>query len=295
MEQYREINGEYSVAEEAPVLPIANKTLPTTSNQSNCGDHDPPYIASSDSAPPDPISSGSTLPESAPPGHAHPDPTPITDHSIKTMANGEKNLIPPESGTSQASSQDRPARAVPDLERTGVIEEQEEAFAMESKSDEKGVAAVEDKAGEFSYIPMPAVHVSCVGSVDSAAGAEQDTSAEPVILSVTKGSKLVPRFMFNIADGGFTELHTLWSSEKTKGFSAKTWGRRHDYWLLKAVVDCGYCRWMEICADPRFSLLNQPFQPDDSVLETKNRFLMKRFKVSVSDRWVWLCEHALPS
>ena len=110
-------------------------------------------------------------------------------------------------------------------------------------------------------------------------GVEQDLSAEPVILSVTKGSKAVPRFMFNIADGGFTELHALWSSEKTKGFSPKTWGRRHDYWLLKGVVDCGYCRWMEICSDPRFSLLNQPFQPDDSVLETKNRFLMKRFKV----------------
>ena len=44
------------------------------------------------------------------------------------------------------------------------------------------------------------------------------------------------RFMFNIADGGFTELHNLWSEEKIKGFSLKIWGRHHDYWLLKGLV-----------------------------------------------------------
>ena len=44
------------------------------------------------------------------------------------------------------------------------------------------------------------------------------------------------KFMFNIADGGFTELHNLWSDEKTKGFSLRGWGRHHDYWLLKGLV-----------------------------------------------------------
>ncbi len=49
-----------------------------------------------------------------------------------------------------------------------------------------------------------------------------------------KGEK--KRFMFNIADGGFTELHSLWAEEKTKGFEPTLWGRHHDYWLLKGLV-----------------------------------------------------------
>ena len=44
------------------------------------------------------------------------------------------------------------------------------------------------------------------------------------------------RFMFNIADGGFTELHCLWAEEKINGFNHNFWCRHHDYWLLKALV-----------------------------------------------------------
>ena len=42
-------------------------------------------------------------------------------------------------------------------------------------------------------------------------------------------------FMFNIADGGFTELHTLWQNEEkaaVPGREYEIWHRRHDYWLL---------------------------------------------------------------
>ena len=53
-------------------------------------------------------------------------------------------------------------------------------------------------------------------------------------------SSQTQRFMFNIADGGFTELHSVWAAEKTKGFSPSVWGRRHDYWLLKAIVTYPY-------------------------------------------------------
>lgn len=42
--------------------------------------------------------------------------------------------------------------------------------------------------------------------------------------------------MFNIADGGFTELHSLWAIEKSQGFDAKKWGRHHDYWLLRGIT-----------------------------------------------------------
>ena len=43
------------------------------------------------------------------------------------------------------------------------------------------------------------------------------------------------KFMFNIADGGFTELHTLWQNEEkaaVPGREYEIWHRRHDYWLL---------------------------------------------------------------
>lgn len=47
------------------------------------------------------------------------------------------------------------------------------------------------------------------------------------------------KFMFNIADGGFTELHTLWTNEQRalhQGKEHEVWHRRHDYWLLAGIV-----------------------------------------------------------
>lgn len=47
------------------------------------------------------------------------------------------------------------------------------------------------------------------------------------------------KFMFNIADGGFTELHTLWTNEQRAlqpGKEHEVWHRRHDYWLLAGIV-----------------------------------------------------------
>lgn len=43
-------------------------------------------------------------------------------------------------------------------------------------------------------------------------------------------------FMFNIADGGFTDLHSYWSEEKNTKFNPSVWQRRHDYWLLKGIM-----------------------------------------------------------
>ncbi|XP_019855875.1 PREDICTED: chromodomain-helicase-DNA-binding protein 5-like isoform X1 [Amphimedon queenslandica] len=100
-------------------------------------------------------------------------------------------------------------------------------------------------------------------------------------VSVTKpsSSPLKSKLMFNIADGGFTELHSLWSVEKTQGYDPTKWGRHHDYWLLKGIVKHGYCRWSEICADPHLSILNKPFTPEENASDAKNRFLLRRFKL----------------
>ncbi|XP_055016435.1 chromodomain-helicase-DNA-binding protein 5 [Boleophthalmus pectinirostris] len=94
------------------------------------------------------------------------------------------------------------------------------------------------------------------------------------------------KFMFNIADGGFTELHTLWQTEERAALSSgkmhDIWHRRHDYWLLAGIVTHGYARWQDIQNDPRYAILNEPFKTEmhkGNYLEMKNKFLARRFKL----------------
>lgn len=71
-----------------------------------------------------------------------------------------------------------------------------------------------------------------------------------------KGSK----FMFNIAEGGFSEIHKLWEKEEESvvpNRELETWHRRHDYWLLAAIVKYGYARWTDIQNDPAFYIINE--------------------------------------
>merc|ERR1712226_356177 len=92
-------------------------------------------------------------------------------------------------------------------------------------------------------------------------------------------------FKFNIADGGFTELHTLWQNEEkaaVPGREFEIWHRRHDYWLLSGIVCHGYGRWQDIQNDQRFTIINEPFKMDvgkGNFLEIKNKFLVRRFKL----------------
>ena len=92
-------------------------------------------------------------------------------------------------------------------------------------------------------------------------------------------------FMFNIADGGFTELHSLWLNKQralTPNQENDIWHRRHDYWLLAGVVAHGYSRWQDIQIDPKFTIINEPFKTDmakGNFLEMKNKFLARRFKL----------------
>ncbi|XP_041444883.1 chromodomain-helicase-DNA-binding protein 3-like isoform X2 [Xenopus laevis] len=94
------------------------------------------------------------------------------------------------------------------------------------------------------------------------------------------------RFMFNIADGGFTELHTLWQNEERaavcSGRLNDIWHRRHDYWLLAGIVIHGYARWQDIQNDAPFAVINEPFKSEankGNFLEMKNKFLARRFKL----------------
>ncbi|XP_078507685.1 chromodomain-helicase-DNA-binding protein 4 isoform X3 [Lissotriton helveticus] len=94
------------------------------------------------------------------------------------------------------------------------------------------------------------------------------------------------RFMFNIADGGFTELHSLWQNEERAATVTKKtyeiWHRRHDYWLLAGIINHGYARWQDIQNDARYAILNEPFKGEmnrGNFLEIKNKFLARRFKL----------------
>ncbi|XP_077446091.1 chromodomain-helicase-DNA-binding protein 4a [Stigmatopora argus] len=98
--------------------------------------------------------------------------------------------------------------------------------------------------------------------------------------------KVKGRFMFNIADGGFTELHSLWQNEERAATVTKKtneiWHRRHDYWLLAGIIQHGYARWQDIQNDAKFAILNEPFKGEmnrGNFLEIKNKFLARRFKL----------------
>lgn len=116
----------------------------------------------------------------------------------------------------------------------------------------------------------------------------QDDDDDDVVLVKEDEDLKVERrkFMFNIADGGFTELHTLWLNEEraaAPGREYEIWHRRHDYWLLAGIVTHGYGRWQDIQNDLRFAIINEPFKMDvgkGNFLEIKNKFLARRFKVS---------------
>ncbi|XP_028330390.1 chromodomain-helicase-DNA-binding protein 3 isoform X3 [Gouania willdenowi] len=118
------------------------------------------------------------------------------------------------------------------------------------------------------------------------AGKEVKLTKEEAPKSNTKSPMERPRFMFNIADGGFTELHTLWQNEERAAISSgkmnEIWHRRHDFWLLAGIVIHGYARWQDIQNDPMFAIVNEPFKSQankGNFLEMKNKFLARRFKL----------------
>lgn len=150
-------------------------------------------------------------------------------------------------------------------EEKSEVKSEEKAEEKDEKKDEKKDDKKEDK------------------KEDSEKEKDEDTKEK------TKKPEVVPvgkrKFMFNMADGGFTELHTLWQNEEkaaVPGREYEIWHRRHDYWLLAGIVTHGYGRWQDIQNDIRFAIINEPFKMDvgkGNFLEIKNKFLARRFKL----------------
>uniref|UniRef100_A0A0N4ZRZ9 PHD-type domain-containing protein n=1 Tax=Parastrongyloides trichosuri TaxID=131310 RepID=A0A0N4ZRZ9_PARTI len=99
--------------------------------------------------------------------------------------------------------------------------------------------------------------------------------------------------IFNINDGGFTELHTLWVKEEeaaNQGKKYEVWHRRHDYWLLLGCCVHGYAYYREIYDDPRFAILKKPFEYFE---ETKNVTISLQDKIKFMQRRHRLLEQAM--
>uniref|UniRef100_A0A914C339 Uncharacterized protein n=1 Tax=Acrobeloides nanus TaxID=290746 RepID=A0A914C339_9BILA len=156
-------------------------------------------------------------------------------------------------------------------------EEQEESLDKEETPAPEGDSQMGDATDESLAKPSPGANTEDKQTVS------EEKSATPQRTLGPKKDR--PKFMFNIADGGFTELHTLWVNEEkaaVPGNEYEIWHRRHDYWLLAGIVVHGYGRYQDIQNDVRFSIINEPFKSEQgkgNFIEIKNKFLQRRFKL----------------
>ncbi|XP_018580751.1 chromodomain-helicase-DNA-binding protein 5 [Scleropages formosus] len=170
-----------------------------------------------------------------------------------------------------SSSQTHTGDGAREAEKPSEKEDSDPAAVRAEEKDPKPAAAVEGKADE---VPEGQLN----GEKDVREEVEESRKEDRSCCKI--------KFMFNIADGGFTELHTLWQNEEraavTSGKMYDIWHRRHDYWLLAGIVTHGYARWQDIQNDPRYAILNEPFKTEmhkGNYLEMKNKFLARRFKL----------------
>ncbi|KAF3837123.1 hypothetical protein F7725_004587 [Dissostichus mawsoni] len=184
--------------------------------------------------------------------------------------------------------------ATPD-EKKDQEESKEETQQEEVKEETSGEKALEEKREETPAASettdnkeKPEVSDVKKEEVKGERDAGKEVRAAREDLPQGNGRLLMerPRFMFNIADGGFTELHTLWQNEERAAISSgkmnEIWHRRHDFWLLAGIcyvtldpgVSHGYARWQDIQNDPQFAIVNEPFKSQankGNFLEMKNK------------------------
>ncbi|XP_014665396.1 PREDICTED: chromodomain-helicase-DNA-binding protein 5-like [Priapulus caudatus] len=184
-----------------------------------------------------------------------------------------------------ADKEDKPKDSEKKPEEAIIKTEGKPAEGEAKKSDETTNEAKEEKA-EGSAAAAAAATTKEAGKAEEKASTTKSEMKEPEAPAAKKESKKGARFAFNIADGGFTELHTLWQNEEkaaVPGHEYEIWHRRHDYWLLGGIVTHGYARWADICTDHRLVIINEPFKSRfggaSNMLDIKNKFLARRFKL----------------
>ncbi|KAL6735240.1 hypothetical protein Aduo_005699 [Ancylostoma duodenale] len=162
--------------------------------------------------------------------------------------------------------------------------------SSKASSREQSVAPEEKRedSNDVPTEPPESVKTEAEETSQTAPDSKEDSNAPSAVEEENeehpKKSGRLP-FKFNIADGGFTELHTLWVNEEkaaVPGNEYEIWHRRHDYWLLAGIVQYGYGRYQDIQMDPRFAIINEPFRQEQgkgNFLEIKNKFLQRRYKL----------------
>uniref|UniRef100_A0A671Y7B9 Chromodomain helicase DNA binding protein 4 n=1 Tax=Sparus aurata TaxID=8175 RepID=A0A671Y7B9_SPAAU len=205
------------------------------------------------------------------------DTQPNTPIPEKETGNGDEGK---EKEAEDASKEKEEKEKTPETDRDSPVEVKGEGLETKTESEEDKVK------GE------PGVQIVFTVSYESnklqnGENTKEGATAAPVVnVSEEKKKATKQRFMFNIADGGFTELHSLWQNEERAATVTKKtfeiWHRRHDYWLLAGIIQHGYARWQDVQNDVRFAILNEPFKGEMSrgnFLEIKNKFLARRFKL----------------
>ncbi|XP_023804792.1 chromodomain-helicase-DNA-binding protein 3 isoform X2 [Oryzias latipes] len=214
-----------------------------------------------------------------------------TKETHRNASAGQKNEKT-EDGEAKDESADAPAATAAEKKE---LEESKEETKLESKHETKEKPGDEVREEKESRSKMEtaegkdkaeAAEVKKDVKGEREAGKELKAPKEEAPRGNGKPASERPRFMFNIADGGFTELHTLWQNEERAAISSgkmnEIWHRRHDYWLLAGIVIHGYARWQDIQNDPQFAIVNEPFKSQankGNFLEMKNKFLARRFKL----------------
>ncbi|KAE8282426.1 Chromodomain-helicase-DNA-binding protein 4 [Larimichthys crocea] len=196
---------------------------------------------------------------------------------------GESEKKSPEAGEDAKS----PSEAK--MEGSEVKSEDPEVKAEEKKEEKMDTTPPGDEKKDLkeekeAQKPEEATKLQNGDSSKESGASAAAAAATPAALEEKKKTKT--RFMFNIADGGFTELHSLWQNEERAATVTKKtneiWHRRHDYWLLAGIIQHGYARWQDIQNDVKFAILNEPFKGEmnrGNFLEIKNKFLARRFKL----------------
>lgn len=200
------------------------------------------------------------------------DKTDVDDKEIKTEANESQDPTKPdEVPTAEKEDGNKAEKETPEAT---VKEEPEVKTEMKKEPEEEEVKKEDTEKDKKDEKPV-------IDKKDDVVVVEDEKKDKKEVVETPDKRK----FMFNIADGGFTELHTLWLNEEkaaTPGREYEIWHRRHDYWLLAGIVTHGYGRWQDIQADARFAIINEPFKMDvgkGNFLEIKNKFLARRFKL----------------
>ncbi|XP_071841131.1 chromodomain-helicase-DNA-binding protein 5-like isoform X4 [Apostichopus japonicus] len=202
-----------------------------------------------------------------------------TQVEAKTKEGGEKvekdaAKETPMEGTEESKIEEVKKEEGTKEEEEGKKEEEKAAASKDETKIEAGSEAKEDAKDATSKDAIP--------KDDKTKSKASNVVAKP---NGEKKKKL--RFVFNIADGGFTELHTLWLNEEhaAKALGEKgieIWHRKHDYWLIHGIVKHGYGRWQDIQNDFAYAVINEPFKMHvgkSNYLEIKNKFLARRFKL----------------